>query len=1283
MTARPSTRQTAEPEWKRFLRLGEQLVRQPETLSQCRAIESALAEMLGGQARVWLSKPYYPLPGEEEMDVLPSAPAPDLVQRARLDGKLICSDSQVTVDGACTPGAVWQAAIPLRSNANLLGIIQFERSPDAPIKPKEFELLEGLAAHAASAMEITRQEKLKNWRLEQLGLVRKVSGQIASLLNLEQLYGRVTELIQNTFNYYYVAIFVNSGEPPRLEFRASASPSSSLPFRPGDVIQPGEGLIGSAAQTGEQIVVADALIDPRFHYNEALPETLSEACFPLKIENHVLGVLDVQSDILDGFHDTDVLVLGALADNIALAIQTARLYTDLETRASQISSVTEVSHALNSILEIDQLLAEVVQLIQRRFGYPHVHLYSVHPGRRLVIYQAGSGERSEAMHSQEVAYSLDSEVGIIPAVARSGKSILVNDVSKEPLYVAPLLPPDDTHSELAVPLLYGEEVIGVLDIQSTETNAFGESDLSLFEALASTIAISYRNATLYRSEKWRRQVAEGFRDVAAQISNNADLTTLLDMILERLQANLPCDSAAIWLVKDAEGHNGQNLSLELAASRGIDPAELNRAIAENPDVRLVLDEQIQIQEPFIRTAEDPMGPIGHALHYPQDYSALAVPMRSGNLTLGLLVLAHQSPGRYGSEASSMTATFAGYAAVAIQNARLFSEAQEQAWVATMLVQVAEATQSVLSVDDLLATMLRLTRLLVGVRKCLFLLRQENRPYYELKAWYGFEPANGGPHLYPVAMPGLVRLEEEHAMVYLVDTALELGLPEAAITDGPSLQVMLPLMVRGQITGAFLVSLQVERLSADDPTLDPKSLSILQGIAHQTSVTVENLRLLEARQEEAYVTAALLQVAQAVVSSNDLPDVLENIVHLVPILVGIDVCMIYRWDEDLQVFRPTNAHGENRRQERFLLDNAYLPGEHRLLDAVLATAAPHICPVAQAGLPEEEWPELYCEALETYQQDTHMVEGDWLLAFPLIVQGRVHGILLVRERNATPAFRERRLEILNGIAQQTSLALQNDLVKREMVQNERIEREIQLARQIQETFLPDQVPAFHGWEIDMRWQTARQVGGDFYDIFELSNGRVGLVVADVSDKGLPAALYMTVARTLIRASVRNHDDPADVFEEVNQLLFSESPESMFITAVYAILDTSKGELVYANAGHNLPFVYRAAQHSVEQLPKGGMALGVLPEVAYEDHTFQVAPGDALLLYTDGATDSLDPEGADFGEERLREAVLASGALSAGGLLTGIDEALSGFRQGTPLADDITLVAVRRTPLPPDK
>ena len=747
-----------------------------------------------------------------------------------------------------------------------------------------------------------------------------------------------------------------------------------------------------------------------------LPETLSEACFPLKTEETVLGVLDIQSDILDDFNETDILVLSALADNISLAMQTARLYTDIESRAAQLSSVAEVSRVLNSILELDELLDEVIKLIQRRFNYAHVHIFSVHSGRRIVLFQAGGGERSQAMRAAEMSYSLDAPQGIISWVARNGKAFLANDVTVEPLYMPSPLPPDNTRAELVVPLLFGSEVLAVLDIQSEIPNCFTNSDLVLFETLAATVAVSYRNASLYRTEKWRRQVAESFRDVAYQITNNVELAELLDHILERLENNLPCDISMIWLVNDHEVEKDSSRPhLHLAAIRGADPQRMDQVIAQNNQILTELERHLESAQPYIRSPDDPIEQIGAALGFENDFSMLVAPMRAGSQDLGLIALANHTPGRYGSEASSMTSTFASYAAVAILNTRLFNEAQDQAWVSTMLMQVAEATQSVLSVNDLLATMLRLTRLLVGVRKCAFFLRMENQPFYELKAWYGFEPQHEGVNFYPVSLPALVRMSEERALVYLSDPAIDLGMPEASIPDSPSTIVLLPLMVRGEITGAFLVAVQqIDESNNHQTQIDEKSYSILQGISHQTSVTVENLRLLEARQEEAYVTAALLQVAQAVVSTSELPEVLENIVHLLPILVGIDICMVYRWVEELQVFRPSNAHGQNRRQERFLLDNPYLPGEHRLLDAVLAKGTAHICTVAQAEVPVEDWPALTCIPLEDYQQDTHQVQGDWLLGFPLSAQNQVSGVLVVRESNATPAFRERRLEILSEL-----------------------------------------------------------------------------------------------------------------------------------------------------------------------------------------------------------------------------------------------------------------------------
>ena len=155
----------------------------------------------------------------------------------------------------------------------------------------------------------------------------------------------------------------------------------------------GEGVIGYTVQTGEEYYVPDVHQDVHYRFIDSLPETQSEVAFPLKIDQRVLGILDIQSDQLDAFHELDRTVLRALADNIATAVEGARLYSDVQRRAEQISAVFEITHALTSILDLDTLLETVVETIQKRFGYPFVHLYSVHPGRRLIFYWAGSGPR--------------------------------------------------------------------------------------------------------------------------------------------------------------------------------------------------------------------------------------------------------------------------------------------------------------------------------------------------------------------------------------------------------------------------------------------------------------------------------------------------------------------------------------------------------------------------------------------------------------------------------------------------------------------------------------------------------------------------------------------------------------------------------------------------------------------------------------------------------------------------------------------------------------------------
>jgi len=273
------------------------------------------------------------------------------------------------------------------------------------------------------------------------------------------------------------------------------------------------------------------------------------------------------------------------------------------------------------------------------------------------------------------------------------------------------------------------------------------------------------------------------------------------------------------------------------------------------------------------------------------------------------------------------------------------------------------------------------------------------------------------------------------------------------------------------------------------------------------------------------------------------------------------------------------------------------------------------------------------------------------------------------------FRARRLEIITGIAQQAALAIQNDLLQKEMVVRERLQTEVQLARQIQQTFLPDSLPQVEGWDFSARWKTARQVGGDFYDVFDLPNSRIGLFIADVADKGVPAALFMALTRTLVRAAVVETDSPAEAMKRVNDLLIPDTRQGMFVTAVYAVLDTEKNELTYVNAGHNPP-IWVKHDGSIEKLTRTAIALGVSAAHDVNQQTIGLEAGDNVLFYTDGLTESFNNENEFYGEARLTEAILANHCSSADELMDVVEKSLLDFIQDVPPADDLTMLAVRK-------
>lgn len=1265
----------AGPEWKQFLYLGEELVRQPTAADQCRVLTATVEQLTHSRVDVWLAQPYYPLPGESNAQILPNKDAPALVKRAFQTHEPCCTkDDQFLAACDCLSSGPRQVAFPMITQDFLMAVLTLERGPEQdPFTPEDLNYLEGLAANAAMAMQISRQVAIKNWRNSQLSLVRSVTAQISNMLDLDELSERVTRLIQQTFDYYYVSIYTvdEPGTAPR--FRASASAEDMHGEARRIPVALGQGIVGYVAENGVEMLASDVRKEPRYRKVDLLPQTRSELTLPLMLENRILGVLDVQSDRVDAFHEIDMLVLRSLADSTALAIVGAELYGTVRRRAEQIGAVLEVSHALSSILDLDELLEEVVQVIHRRFGYPYVHIFTVHPGRRLIFYRAGTGERSRAYETLDMTYDLDAPRGIIPYVARTGETILANDVTREEHYLPTGQAPLETGSELTIPLVVKNEVVGVLDIQSSQVNAFAENDRTLLEALSSSVAVAMRNASLYRSEVWRRQVAESFRDVAEMLPASHDPEALLEKVLASLEMNLPCEASAVWLVDESARGKAR---LRLAAARGVSAQQLNRARQRSASARAYLDAALKNPFPTIRAHTDPFEPIGAALDFPANYSSIVSPMRAGDTVLGVLALAHHTANRFGSEARDMTATFASYAAIAIHNARQYYESQEQAWISTLLLQVAEANQAVGTLEEILDNTIQLLPLLVGIKKAAIFLWEAEQDAFTLSAAYSIDQPATGTLFRPSEAPALASLMATRAPVYLQNAARELNLP-AADQHAASTLLLLPLQARNELQGALLVMHQDTAHGKNGAALNDRTLAILQGVSHQIATGVENIRLVEARQEEAYVTAVLLQVAQAVVTLNNLSDILDTITHLMPILVGIDACVIYLWDAENSVFTPSEAFAGLHQQERDILGRSYGPGEFELLDQVQRSDTHILSPLSNPDLPPSQWPALPCLPPGSLPTPTMASIGSWLIGVPLSIKGEVYGVMLAKETNTLAAFRERRLEIISGIAQEVSLAIQNDRLQREMVLQERMEREVQLAREIQRTFLPEHMPQIPGWEVDARWQTARTVGGDFYDIFLLDQDRLGIVIADVADKGMPAALYMTVTRTLIRASLKTIDTPARVLEQVNDLLVPDALNGMFVTAVFAILDLRSGELTYANAGHNLPLIIHGSG-GVALLKKGGMALGVMEKVPLKDEAISLQPGDALVLYTDGVTETFAADGEPFGEERLRAVLERANSCSPNEALSAVDEALKTFRGPQPLSDDITLIAVYRKP-----
>jgi serine phosphatase RsbU (regulator of sigma subunit) len=259
---------------------------------------------------------------------------------------------------------------------------------------------------------------------------------------------------------------------------------------------------------------------------------------------------------------------------------------------------------------------------------------------------------------------------------------------------------------------------------------------------------------------------------------------------------------------------------------------------------------------------------------------------------------------------------------------------------------------------------------------------------------------------------------------------------------------------------------------------------------------------------------------------------------------------------------------------------------------------------------------------------------------------------------------------------TIAALQEERLAQVERERERVEQELRVARSIQQASLPEEVPELEGWQINPYYQPAREVGGDFYDFHLLSEGRLGLVVGDATGKGVPAALVMSTTCGMLQLAAQASDSassPGEVLRRVNEALLVRIPSNMFVTCFYAILDPRSGSLSYANAGHDLPYLWHDGD--AEELRATGMPLGLMPGMRYEQMQTVLDAGESALFYSDGLVEAHDPKGEMFGFPRLRALVAEQGEEGSLGDLC-LEKLYSFVGEGWEQEDDITILTLRR-------
>ena len=812
-----------------------------------------------------------------------------------------------------------------------------------------------------------------------------------------------------------------------------------------DNLKVGEGFSGRVAQTGEPLVVPDLSSDPRLTRSVVTESGFrAVAIVPLASRDRIWGSLFAMTRTAKEFSEQDVDLLSHIADQIAVAIENATLFEAEQRRAEQFRVISEVGGHITSILDVDELLQEIVRLLKTAFGYYQVTVGLIEGDQ--VVFRAGA--KAELDDSQFVPppTKVGGE-GITAWVAATGRPLLAPDVTKEPRFLFYPASPE-TRSELAVPLRTKEGIIGVLNVESDQVNAFDESDLTLLQSLASQAAVAIENARLYEDVRSRLAQVTALQETTKAVASTLELDRLLNLITEEATALLQADGGLLNLV------NWEAKEDEVVASTGAVAFSLGYrgplegslsgwvSLHGQPVVSGQLQEDPKVDQQALSWT--------HKRTKRQLRSAAAAPLSIKNRVVGTLVVVDKRGGdaEFDQTDLDLLVALANQAAVAIENANLFDAVQRRAEQFRVLSEVGARITSLLEVDELLRETARLVNQVLGYYLVGIGLIEGD----ELVVKAGAGPRWSDPEFQPPRFPvgegisGWVAQTGEPLLA--PDVSREPRFLRLADSTETRSELAVPLKAKSQVIG--VLDVQSEKLNA----FDESDLVVLQSLANLTAIALEEARLFNAEQRRAEQFRVISEVGASLTSILTVDELLQEIVRVVKTSLGYYHTAIGLVDSDELVMKAgVGAHWEDPEFEPSRLQ----VGGEGITAWVASTGEPLLVPDVTKDsryLPLPGSEEIRAE-----------------VAVPLKTASGVIGVLDVQS-DQTNGLDQSDLAVLKSVAHQAAIAIENARLYEQAQQAAALEERSRLARDLHDavtqtlfsaSLIGEVVPAV--WESD--------------------------------------------------------------------------------------------------------------------------------------------------------------------------------------------------------------------------